>query len=185
MKKDLLTEEISKIKDMMGISEEMGTPQSQNPTGAAKKKWDSGVARSGPGNPVVDNNSSYSIRTNHGKGNPIELGEADDKEDSLEEFSENRMSGAKKIADNAKEKGGSSILTYHHFDVKLPYYDKAAKGEFNVEEATKEYDELLTKLMSSSEGEITIDEIEFQELVGKIEVLGELIRKESKLTQKK
>ena len=39
-----------------------------------------------------------------------------------EEFAETRMAGAEKIVDNAKEKGGLAMLTWHHFKVKLPYY---------------------------------------------------------------
>ena len=41
---------------------------------------------------------------------------------SFDEFAEKRMGGATKIANNAKEKGGPAMLTYHHFKVKLPYY---------------------------------------------------------------
>jgi hypothetical protein len=175
MKKITLNEEVGKIREMMGLTEEMGVVPSQNPTGVAKKKWDSGLARSGPGNPVVDNNSSYSIRTTHGKGNPIELGEEEEKEVSIEDFSEKRMSGAEKIVDNAKEKGGLSLLTYHHFEVKLSYYEKAAKGELDMDEAKEEYDKLIEKLQSSTKDSMNIEQIEFQELVGKIEVLGELI----------
>jgi hypothetical protein len=175
MKKITLNEEVGKIREMMGLTEEMGVVPSQNPTGVAKKKWDSGLARSGPGNPVVDNNSSYSIRTTHGKGNPIELGEEEEKEVSIEDFSEKRMSGAEKIADNAKEKGGLSLLTYHHFEVKLPYYEKATKGELDMEDSKKEYKDLLEKLYSSTKENMTMEQIDFQELVGKIEVLGELI----------
>ena len=39
----------------------------------------------------------------------------------FEEFASKRYDGAKKIVDNAKEKGGPAILTYHHFVVKLPF----------------------------------------------------------------
>ena len=175
----VLSEEIGKIKKMMGLTEEMGAVQSQNPTGRSTKKWDSGISRSGPGNPVVDNNSPYGIRTNHGKGNPIELGEGDKKVEDIEEFSEKRMSGAEKIADSAKEKGGLSTLTYHHFEVKLPYYEKASKGELNLEEAKLEYDALIEELKSSTKDSMDITQIGFQELVGKIEVLGELMIKNS------
>ena len=44
---------------------------------------------------------------------------------AFEEFADKRMSGAEKIADNAHKKGGVSMLTYHHFIVKMPYYKKA------------------------------------------------------------
>jgi hypothetical protein len=94
-----------------------------------------------------------------------------------EAFAEKRLKGATKIADNAKEKGGVSMLTYHHFEVKLPYYEKATKGELNMGDAEKEYKVLLEKLYSSTKGDMNIEQIAFQELVGKIEVLGELIIK--------
>jgi hypothetical protein len=96
-----------------------------------------------------------------------------------EVFAEKRLKGAAKIVDNAKEKGGVSMLTYHHFEVKLSYYEKAAKGELNMIDAKKEYKELLDKLYKSTKGDMNIEQIAFQELVGKIEVLGELIIKEN------
>ena len=46
-------------------------------------------------------------------------------------------------------------------------------------EAKKEYKELLEKLYKSTKGDMNIEQIAFQELVGKIEVLGELIIKEN------
>ena len=52
---------------------------------------------------------------------------------SFDEFAEKRMGGATKIANNAKEKGGPSMLTYHHFAVKLPYYKEASEGKFDME----------------------------------------------------
>lgn len=94
-----------------------------------------------------------------------------------EAFAEKRLKGATKIVDNAKEKGGVSMLTYHHFEVKLSYYEKAAKGELNMGDAEKEYKELLGKLYSSTKSDMDIEQIAFQELVGKMEVLGELIIK--------
>jgi hypothetical protein len=97
-------------------------------------------------------------------------------EGKFEEFADKRYGGAKKISDSAKEKGGPSMLTYHHFKVKLPYYEKAAEGKFDMDESKKEFKEHLDKLCKLSE-DVNIEQIEFQELVGKIEVLGELIIK--------
>jgi hypothetical protein len=90
---------------------------------------------------------------------------------SFDTFAETRLKGATKIADNAKEKGGPSMLTYHHFKVKLPYYDNASEGKFNVGDAKKEFNQLL-KTVS-----FDMEPIEFQKIVGKLEVLGELIIK--------
>ena len=79
------------------------------------------------------------------------------------------MKGAEKIANNAKEKGGLSMLTYNHFIVKLPYYKKAKQGEFNVEEAKKEYDKIYKSIS------LNMTQTQFQREVGRLEVLGELI----------
>lgn len=105
------------------------------------------------------------------------LNEAKKQEDTFEDFAETRGKGAEKITDNAKDKGGLSMLTWHHFKVKLPYYEKAAEGKFDVEKAEKEYKELLEKLYKATKKEMNISQIRFQELVGKLEVLGELIIK--------
>ena len=93
----------------------------------------------------------------------------------MEDFAEGRGKGAEKITDNAKEKGGNSMLTYHHFKVKLPYYEKAAEGKFDKEKALKEYKKHLEELYKSTKKEIDLTPVKFQELMGRIEVLGELI----------
>lgn len=87
------------------------------------------------------------------------------------EFAEKRLGGATKIANAAKEKGGASMLTYHHFIVKLPYYKKASEGGFDKTEAMKEFDECVSSLSDNME------QVSFQKLMGRIEVLGELIIK--------
>lgn len=168
-----INEEISRIKSMMGLNEDGSTPQSQNPTGTTKHKWTGAVH--GPANPI--GNAPSAIRTNHGPGNPIEL--AEDESTKLESFAETRLGGAEKIAGNAKEKGGAALLTYHHFEVKLEYYEKAAKGELDMDEAKKEYKDLLEELYQTTKGDMDIEQIAFQELLGKMEVLGELIIKEN------
>jgi len=96
-------------------------------------------------------------------------------DEKFEEFAGTRLKGATKIADGAKEKGGFSMLTYHHFQVKLPYYKSASEGKFDLEKSKKEYKEHLDKLCSMEK----LSQIEFQKLVGRIEVLGELIIKHS------
>ena len=97
--------------------------------------------------------------------------EATNKSEPFEEFAEKRFKGAKKIADNAKEKGGVSMLTYHHFQVKLPYYTKAEKGKMDIEAAKKEFEKTYKKIS------LNMTQIEFQREVGRLEVLGELILK--------
>jgi hypothetical protein len=90
---------------------------------------------------------------------------------AFEEFADKRLSGAEKIADNAHEKGGVAMLTYHHFKVKLPYYKKAKEGKMDIDEAKKEFEKTLKKIS------LSMSPIEFQREVGRLEVLGELIIK--------
>jgi hypothetical protein len=104
------------------------------------------------------------------------LEEAVNDKPSFEEFATKRFDGAEKIATNAKKKGGAAMLTYHHFQVKLPYYTKAVNGKFDVEEAKKQYKELVSKLSKAGK-DVDMTMVEFQKLVGLIEVLGELILK--------
>jgi hypothetical protein len=87
------------------------------------------------------------------------------------DFVNNRMNGAAKITQNAKEKGGDALLTYHHFVVKLPYYEKAKNGEMDIDAAKKEFIETLGKIS------LDMDQTTFQTEVGRLEVLGELIIK--------
>jgi len=94
----------------------------------------------------------------------------------FEEFAQKRYDGAKKITDNAKEKGGPALLTYHHFRVKLPYYKEAAEGKFNLDKTKKEFKEHLDELCKLSK-DVDMGQVDFQKLVGIIEVLGELIIK--------
>jgi len=95
----------------------------------------------------------------------------------ISDFANKRLDGATKIASDAKAKGGPAILTYEHFVVKLPHYKEAAEGKFNLEKATSSYNqymESLHKLMASEKP----DAVQFQKIVGLLEVLGELIIKE-------
>lgn len=91
------------------------------------------------------------------------------------EFAKTRLAGATKIAESAKEKGGAALLTWHHFKVKIPYYKKAVAGKFKKDAAISELRELnkeLDDLLKTFEAK---DQIPFQQIMGKIEVLGELI----------
>ena len=97
--------------------------------------------------------------------------EATNEKPAFQDFAEKRFKGAKKIADGAKEKGGVSMLTYHHFQVKLPYYTKAEKGKMDIEAAKKEFEKTYKKIS------LGMTQIEFQREVGRLEVLGELILK--------
>ena len=96
------------------------------------------------------------------------------KPDTFESFADTREAGAEKIVDNAKSKGGLALLTWHHFKVKLPYYKKAAAGKFDLDAAKKEFDATYKKIST------TMSQIEFQREMGRLEVLGELIIRETK-----
>lgn len=98
----------------------------------------------------------------------------------FEEFAENRLDGATKITHNAEEKGGDALLTYHHFIVKLPFYEEATDGKFDPKRAQAHYEDLVEELYNRS---INFEQIEFQEIMGKIEVLGELLIKSKGLTK--
>ena len=93
---------------------------------------------------------------------------------TFEEFSQKRGEGASKIAENAKEKGGLSILTYYHFVVKEPYYKKAEEGTLDLVKSKKELKQLVEELYQGI-NDMSIKQVAFQKLVGKIEVLGELL----------
>jgi len=97
------------------------------------------------------------------------------KEDPMLDFAQARHDGAKTIADKAKAKGGFAMLTYHHFIVKLPYYKRAAAGKFELAKAKQELSELNRELVDLLKVFEPKDEIPFQRIMGKIEVLGELI----------
>jgi len=105
------------------------------------------------------------------------INEAAKPEESFEQFCKNRLAGATKITEMAKKKGGDALLTFHHFEVKLPIYSKAASGKFKLGEATIKLDSLVSKLNQSlvTSGEIKMTQVQFQKLVGLIEVWGELI----------
>ena len=96
-------------------------------------------------------------------------------DDTLSAFAQKRHAGAQKIADAAEKKGGVSLLTYDHFRVKLPYYKKAVEGKFDFEKTKKEYEKNCSELHSYMNKIEKVNPKKFQELVGKIEVLGELL----------
>ena len=101
--------------------------------------------------------------------------EAKTQDTTFEEFAQARLEGATKIAEAAKAKGGSALLTYQHFVVKLPYYKKAASSKFDEMSLVSELDSLVKDLAGGTSGKIKLEQIAFQRLVGKIEVVGELL----------
>jgi hypothetical protein len=94
--------------------------------------------------------------------------------ETLENFAVTRGKGAAKIASTAEEKGGLSLLTWHHFKVKAPYYKKAEQGKFDKEASIKEFEKTLKSIS------LSMTQIEFQREVGRLEVLGELLIRDKK-----
>ena len=94
--------------------------------------------------------------------------------EKFEDFATIRGKGAAKISENAEKKGGLSLLTWHHFKVKAPYYKKATEGKFDVEKAKKEFEDTYKKIS------LNMTQIEFQREVGRMEVLGELLIRNKK-----
>jgi hypothetical protein len=86
-------------------------------------------------------------------------------------FCEDRKKGAQKILSEANAKGGVSKLTAWHFSAKLPEYDeclKAIKDEKPPEFFKQKMRGLSQELMN-----ITVQK-KFQEVMGKLEVWGEI-----------
>ena len=94
--------------------------------------------------------------------------------ETFENFAITRGKGAAKIASTAEEKGGLSLLTWHHFKVKAPYYKKAEEGKFDKEAAIKEFEKTLKSIS------LNMTQTEFQREVGRMEVLGELLIQDKK-----
>lgn len=97
------------------------------------------------------------------------------KQDAFQEFAQKRHDGAKDIVERAQKKGGTAMLTYHHFVVKLPYYKKAAAGKFDQAAAKAELKALNQELSALLKKFEPKDQVPFQKIMGKIEVVGELI----------
>lgn len=105
------------------------------------------------------------------------LNEAASNKEPFEQFAKTRLAGATKIAQNAEQKGGDAMLTYHHFVVKLPVYRQAAEGKFKINKAMEALDKHMKKLNEGVRNDVKLKPVEFQKVVGLIEVWGELIIK--------
>lgn len=97
---------------------------------------------------------------------------ASDKE--LIKFLQKRKDGASRIHTQSSRKSGPARLTAKHFQVKLPIYDRVIKMIKNGDKLLvlkKEYNATLAELRK------TRQPMKFQELTGKLEVLGEVLIK--------
>lgn len=95
--------------------------------------------------------------------------------ENLTEFLETRKAGAEKIAKNAQEKGGPSLLTAAHFKAKkVPYtqaikHSKARKDSGPLEGCKERADELVKMLKNWHK----MSQTEFQKITGELEAFGE------------
>jgi hypothetical protein len=88
-------------------------------------------------------------------------------------FLRKRRDGAARIHTQADRKSGPARLTAKHFSVKLPVYDRIIKMVEKNEDLTKlkkEYISILNQLRKNVR-----QPKKFQELTGKLEVLGEIL----------
>ena len=132
-------------------------------------------------NELLDNNTPHQVSDEVTQQGAATKYDNTDNIIKFEEFSEHRLDGATTITNNAEEKGGDALLTYHHFKVKLPYYNQAVDGKFNPKMAKAHYEDLVDELVELTGNGMNIEQIHFQELMGQIEVLGELLIKHQEL----
>ncbi len=103
------------------------------------------------------------------------------RDSALAEFAQKRLKAAEDTASRAQDKGGAAVLTYHHFIVKLPYYRRAANGKFSITEAGQELSSLTSQLNRLLTDITPSDRVSFQKIMGKIEVIGELLIESTRL----
>jgi hypothetical protein len=92
--------------------------------------------------------------------------------DDLEEFVTKRAAGAKKISNQAKNKGGYSLLTAVHFDAKKTPYTQASKHVNDKDSVfiKKKADACFEKLKNWDK----MSQREFQWVMGQLEAYGEV-----------
>jgi putative sterol carrier protein len=91
----------------------------------------------------------------------------------IDEFIEKRSMGAKKIQQQAQEKGGPALLTSVHFKAKEKPYDYCSNNYDNIEKITKKADEIFDKLKNWKD----MSQKDFQHYMGMLEAYGEIVIK--------
>lgn len=97
--------------------------------------------------------------------------------DPFKQFAKSKLMEANRIVQNAEQKGGDAMLTYHNYKVKLPIYRQVLDGKFRINQATESLDKQIKKLNEGVKTRVRLRQVEFQKLIGLIEVFGELIIK--------
>lgn len=85
-----------------------------------------------------------------------------------------RKDGARKIAEEAKSKGGPSQMTAWHFYAKLPQYEQVFSVFRNSDPVSTVRTKFKSLVAQLSKVE-NMSQKEFQELMGEIEVWGEVL----------
>jgi hypothetical protein len=91
----------------------------------------------------------------------------------IDEFIEKRSMGAKKIQQQAQEKGGPALLTSVHFKAKEKPYDYCSNNYDNIEKITNKADEIFDKLKNWKD----MSQKDFQHYMGMLEAYGEIVIK--------
>ena len=99
--------------------------------------------------------------------------QANTKDVKEHEFFEKRAAGAKKIQKAAQEKGGPSMLTSYHFKAKEKPYKECLERLSNPDYAKAHADNCLDQLQDWHK----MTQKEFQEVMGRLEVYGEVFIK--------
>ena len=94
-------------------------------------------------------------------------------EEKFDEFLNKRKAGAEKLAASAKAKGGYSILTAIHFAAKEKPYNDCLKWE-DKEGKEKHFKEKANEIYKQLSDLDSLTQREFQDLMGKLEVYGEV-----------
>ena len=88
-------------------------------------------------------------------------------------FIKARRDGAAKIADEARAKGGVSILTAVHFEAKLPSYDAMERLTDNPAKMKQRIRRLESATMAALAAHTSMSQ--FQKYTGKLEAFGEVV----------
>ena len=94
-------------------------------------------------------------------------------EDKFDEFLNKRKAGAEKLAASAKKKGGYSTLTAIHFAAKEKPYNDCLKWE-DKEGKEKHFKEKAEEIYKKLADLDSLTQREFQDLMGRLEVYGEV-----------
>ena len=93
--------------------------------------------------------------------------------EKFDEFLNKRKAGAEKIAKSARDKGGYSTLTAIHFEAKENPYTDCLKWE-NKEGKEKHFKAKAEEIYKKLADLDSLTQREFQDLMGRLEVYGEV-----------